>query len=181
MKGKVEEVELPVEKVDVIISEWMGYCLLYEAMLDTVLFARDKWLTPEGIMLPDRAVMYMSSIEDGEYKEEKIHFWDNVYGVNMGCIKKWAMLEPLVDVVHKNQVNSDACPILDIDLKTVKIQDLDFASKYTINIKRNDKIHAMIIWFDTHFSFGNPPNKLTTSKKKRERERISLRVLFSLN
>merc|ERR1712141_150970 len=37
IKGKVEEVEI-------IISEWMGYCLLYESMLDTVLYARDKWL-----------------------------------------------------------------------------------------------------------------------------------------
>lgn len=43
-KGKVEEVELPVEKVDIIISEWMGYCLFYESMLATVIFARDKWL-----------------------------------------------------------------------------------------------------------------------------------------
>jgi hypothetical protein len=42
--GKVEEVELPVEKVDIIISEWMGYCLFYESMLNTVIFARDKWL-----------------------------------------------------------------------------------------------------------------------------------------
>merc|ERR1712142_1278662 len=37
IQGKVEEVELPVEKVDIIISEWMGYCLFYESMLDTVL------------------------------------------------------------------------------------------------------------------------------------------------
>ena len=44
IKGKVEEIELPVPKVDVIISEWMGYFLLFENMLDTVLFARDKWL-----------------------------------------------------------------------------------------------------------------------------------------
>ena len=44
IKGKVEEVELPVPKVDIIISEWMGYFLLYESMLDTVLVARDKWL-----------------------------------------------------------------------------------------------------------------------------------------
>lgn len=44
IKGKIEEVELPVDNVDIIISEWMGYCLLYESMLDTVLFARDKWL-----------------------------------------------------------------------------------------------------------------------------------------
>lgn len=44
IKGKIEEVELPVETVDVIVSEWMGYCLFYESMLDTVIFARDKWL-----------------------------------------------------------------------------------------------------------------------------------------
>ena len=51
IKGKIEEIELPVEKVDIIISEWMGYCLLYESMLDTVLFARDKWLVSEGYNL----------------------------------------------------------------------------------------------------------------------------------
>lgn len=44
IKGKVEEVDLPVEGVDIIISEWMGYCLFYESMLNTVLYARDKWL-----------------------------------------------------------------------------------------------------------------------------------------
>ena len=44
IRGKVEEIDLPVEKVDVLVSEWMGYCLFYESMLDTVIFARDKWL-----------------------------------------------------------------------------------------------------------------------------------------
>ena len=44
----MEETELPVAKVDVIVSEWMGYCLFYESMLDTVIFARDKWLVGEG-------------------------------------------------------------------------------------------------------------------------------------
>jgi protein arginine N-methyltransferase 1 len=44
-------VELPVEKVDIIISEWMGYFLLYESMFDTVIFARNKWLNKEGLVL----------------------------------------------------------------------------------------------------------------------------------
>lgn len=46
MRGKVEDVSLPegVDKVDIIISEWMGYCLFYESMLNTVIYARDKWL-----------------------------------------------------------------------------------------------------------------------------------------
>jgi len=43
MRGKMEEIQLPVEKVDIIISEWMGYCLFYESMLDTVLYARSVW------------------------------------------------------------------------------------------------------------------------------------------
>lgn len=47
VRGKIEEVTLPVEKVDIIISEWMGYCLFYESMLNSVLFARDKWLVSE--------------------------------------------------------------------------------------------------------------------------------------
>ena len=55
IKGKMEEIELPVPKVDIIISEWMGYCLLYESMLDSVLWARDKYLAKDGKMLPDRA------------------------------------------------------------------------------------------------------------------------------
>ena len=44
IRGKVEEVELPVQQVDIIVSEWMGYFLLYESMLDSVIYARDKYL-----------------------------------------------------------------------------------------------------------------------------------------
>jgi hypothetical protein len=49
LKGKMEEVKLPVEKVDIIISEWMGYFLVFESMLDSVLFARNKYLTVNGV------------------------------------------------------------------------------------------------------------------------------------
>ena len=60
--GKVEEVNLPVPKVDIIISEWMGYFLLYESMLDSVLYARDKWLVENGLMLPNRVTMHLCAI-----------------------------------------------------------------------------------------------------------------------
>lgn len=65
IKGKMEEIVLPVPQVDIIISEWMGYFLLYESMLDSVLWARDKYLVKGGKMLPDRAIMYVAAIEDG--------------------------------------------------------------------------------------------------------------------
>lgn len=51
----------------------MGYFLLYETMLDTVLLARDKYLAQGGMIFPDTATIYLAAIEDEEYKEEKIN------------------------------------------------------------------------------------------------------------
>ncbi|ESQ50338.1 hypothetical protein EUTSA_v10002025mg [Eutrema salsugineum] len=72
LKGKIEEIEFPIPKVDVIISEWMGYFLVYENMLDTVLYARNKWLVDGGIVLPDKASLYLTAIEDAHYNEDKV-------------------------------------------------------------------------------------------------------------
>mmetsp|Transcript_54717 Transcript_54717/g.67117 ORF Transcript_54717/g.67117 Transcript_54717/m.67117 type:complete len:373 (+) Transcript_54717:88-1206(+) len=151
IKGKAEEVELPC-KVDIIISEWMGYFLLYESMLNTVLYCRDKWLKPNGILMPDKAKLYLTAIEDGEYMNEKISFWDNIYGFRMSCLKEQAMTEPLVDVVHSNSVVADTCPILDLDLYTCKVSDLSFESNFSIRAKSDDYCHALVAYFDIVFS-----------------------------
>lgn len=152
IQSKVEEVELPVEKVDIIISEWMGYCLLYESMLDTVLYARDKWLVEGGILYPDRATLYITAIEDFEYKEDKIDWWESVYGFNMSCIKEVASREGLVDEVKSNQVVTDACLIKDIDLYKVTKEDLGKTSPFNLTIERNDTIHAFTLYFDIEFT-----------------------------
>lgn len=72
LQGKMEDVVLPFPQVDIIISEWMGYFLLYESMLDTVIWARDKYLVKDGLIFPDKATIFMAGIEDGDYKDEKI-------------------------------------------------------------------------------------------------------------
>merc|ERR1719244_2501228 len=138
VKGKVEEVELPdgIDKVDIIISEWMGYCLFYESMLDTVLHARDKWLAPGGLMFPDRATLYITAIEDRQYKDDKINWWDDVYGFDMSCIKKVALQEPLVDVVDRNQVCANSCLLKEIDIRTCTKEDIPFDSPFTLKFKR---------------------------------------------
>ncbi|XP_075458380.1 protein arginine N-methyltransferase 8 isoform X2 [Ascaphus truei] len=153
-RGKVEEVELPVDKVDIIISEWMGYCLFYESMLNTVIFARDKWLKPGGLMFPDRAALYVVAIEDRQYKDFKIHWWENVYGFDMTCIRDVAMKEPLVDIVDPKQVvtNSNSCLIKEVDIYTVKTEELAFTTAFCLQVQRNDYIHALVTYFNIEFT-----------------------------
>jgi protein arginine N-methyltransferase 1 len=152
IRGKIEEIQLPVEKVDVIISEWMGYCLFYESMLDTVLYARDKWLAPTGLMFPDKATLYVCAIEDRQYKDDKINWWNDVYGFDMSCIKKVAMQEPLVDVVDRNQVVSNSCLLSEVDLQTCTLEDIPFASAFNLQIKRNDYVQALVTFFNIEFT-----------------------------
>jgi protein arginine N-methyltransferase 1 len=152
IRGKIEEITLPVPKVDIIMSEWMGYCLFYESMLDSVLFARDKWLADDGMMFPDRATLYITAIEDRQYKDDKINWWDDVYGFDMSCIKKVALQEPLVDVVDRNQVVANSCLLKEIDIRTCTKADIPFDSPFTLKFKRNDYCQALVTFFQIEFS-----------------------------
>nr|NVI69693.1 arginine methyltransferase 1 [Cucujiformia] len=154
IKGKVEEITLPpgIDSVDIIISEWMGYCLFYESMLDTVLFARDKWLKPDGLLFPDRCSLFVTAIEDRQYKDEKINWWDDVYGFDMSSIRKIAISEPLVDVVDPKQVVTNSCLLKEVDLYTVTKEDLEFSSPFHLVARRNDYIQALVTFFNVEFT-----------------------------
>ena len=121
-------------------------------MLDTVLWARDKWLVPGGIILPDKANLVLCAIEDADCapphlpsaapavhtpsvaeaeacgtgaadRNDKINFWQDVYGFDMSCIKALALQEPLVDTVSADQICTSSSQIKAIDIKTMAKED----------------------------------------------------------
>ncbi|KAF4122479.1 type I protein arginine methyltransferase [Geosmithia morbida] len=162
IQGKMEEIQLPFPKVDIIISEWMGYFLLYESMLDTVLYARDTYLEKDGLIFPDKATIFFAGIEDGDYKDEKIGFWDNVYGFDYSPLKDTALSEPLVDTVELKTVVTDPTPVLTLDLYTCTTADLAFVKPLTLTAKRDDFIHALVSWFDIDFTACHKPIRFST-------------------
>mmetsp|Transcript_51933 Transcript_51933/g.52908 ORF Transcript_51933/g.52908 Transcript_51933/m.52908 type:complete len:449 (+) Transcript_51933:44-1390(+) len=165
IQGKIEEIELPVLEVDVIVSEWMGYFLLYESMLDTVIYARDKWLVKDGtgVVFPDKAVMYICAVEDGQIKKDRIDFWNNVYGFDMTPIQKIALQEPVVDIVDSKAVVSDAVPILHLDILTCRKEDVEFAADFKLTANRNDYIHGLVAYFECAFTQVHKPIGFSTS------------------
>lgn len=82
IRGKIEDITLPdgVTQVDVIISEWMGYALLYESMLDSVLVARDRFLRPGGVLAPSQCRMMLGLCEGADIYKDRVGMWDDIYG-----------------------------------------------------------------------------------------------------
>jgi SAM-dependent methyltransferase len=78
--GDVMDVE-PPERVDVIVSEWLGGFGIDEGMLVPVIAARDRWLKPGGVMIP-RLVMAWTALVHDRYLGEMVEFLrDNPYGL----------------------------------------------------------------------------------------------------
>lgn len=165
LKGRMEDLVLPVKEVDIIISEWMGYCLLYESMLNTIIAARDKYLKDGGLLFPDRASLYITTIEDAEYKQSKIEFWDDVYGFDFSAIKKIAIREPLVDFVEPETINTIEYTLKVFDLYTVTAEDLEFSERFTLRATRNDYIHAFLCYFNVEFTACRNPISISTSPR----------------
>jgi protein arginine N-methyltransferase 1 len=165
IKGKVEEIELPVRQVDIIISEWMGYFLLYEGMLDSVLFARDKWLAPGGMLFPDKARIWLAAIEDGKFKNSKIEFWNDVYGIAMKPMRQCVLIEPIVDVVEQGNIISSLAPVFEADLEKITVEQLSFVSHFRLQVTRKENFNAFVGWFEVGFTHCHKPVTLSTSPK----------------
>ena len=166
IQGKIEEVKLPddIEKVDIIICDWMGSCLFYKSNINSVLFARDKWLDKQhGIMFPDRSSLFVVGLQDCKIKDKKFDWWDNVYGFDMSAIRKFALSEPLVGFVDQTQLVTTACCIKEIDLYNVKKEDLMFSSQFHLKVHSNDYVSAILTYFVVDFTKCSPRVSFSTS------------------
>jgi type I protein arginine methyltransferase len=153
LHGKIEELTLPVEKVDIIVSEWMGYCLLYEGMLDSVLYARDRYLSPTGLMVPSHCTLVMSTLHDPEYINDHISFWKEVYGFSMT-----SMLEKIhedAQALHMplSTISSEPFIFKTLPLHTITLKELDFVKNFEVTVTKDDvdSLDGFIIWFDNFF------------------------------
>ncbi|KAI9761568.1 MAG: hypothetical protein M4579_000960 [Chaenotheca gracillima] len=152
LKGKIEEVILPVGQVDIIISEWMGYCLLYEAMLDSVLWARDKYLSPTGLMVPSHTTLYLAPLADPDYISSHISFWHSVYGFTMTSMLSKIFDDVLTQHTDAKTLAASPSPFLHLDLYKTNTSDLTFAKPFSISLTQDvDALDGWAIWFDMFF------------------------------
>ena len=152
LKGKVEEVELPVKEVDVIISEWMGFCLFYESMLDSVLFARDKWLTAGGLIFPDIVKLYLLGISDNHDKHRDLQHYGQQYQIDLSALKDLARKDILVAAVDPSKVVTDKFRLKTFNLQTDSKKDIKVDINFSLNMKKASVLNVLVIFFDVIFS-----------------------------
>ena len=91
----------------------MGYFLLFESMLDTVIYARDRWSAPESraSVYPDLLTMKLEASGDMDLYQDNVQYWKDVYGFSMSCMKELVLREAAVDSVKAKEIITDAVVI----------------------------------------------------------------------
>ncbi|OEH76207.1 arginine n-methyltransferase related protein [Cyclospora cayetanensis] len=146
---------------DVLVSEWMGYCLLFECMLFSVLHARDKYLTPGGLLVPNKALLGVCTADfRNEQQERRGPFATPVYGLDLSALLApdshlFGQLE--VQLVEEQQLNQQnrqqEQPICVIDLNSVTKEELR-ALRCPINIALPPPPQvctSLVLYFDCFF------------------------------
>mmetsp|Transcript_15369 Transcript_15369/g.39112 ORF Transcript_15369/g.39112 Transcript_15369/m.39112 type:complete len:369 (+) Transcript_15369:390-1496(+) len=182
IQGLVETISLP-EKVDIIVSEWMGCFLLRESMLDSLLDARDRFLKPDGALYPSHASMYIApakcvekSRQLAEYHNAMSEWYTftedakSAYKMNFECLAKTFEMEVnnhLLRTAHNLDLDPEdllgpPCCIKEIDLlratrKDVESVSSDFNMQISHESSEGAEMSAFVGWFDVKFN-GSPHN-----------------------
>jgi type I protein arginine methyltransferase len=152
LQGKVEEIKLPVAQVDVIVSEWMGYCLLFEAMLPSVLWARDRYLKPDGLMVPSHCVLHVAPVADPAFVADNVEFWHDVYGFNMQAMMDKIYDDVLIRHSSPETMAGPSDPFLVLPLHTAQVSDLTFRKPFLVTVSETiENLDGWALWFDTFF------------------------------
>ncbi|KAL9129321.1 MAG: hypothetical protein Q9217_002192 [Psora testacea] len=155
LHGNIQEISLPIAKVDVIISEWMGYCLLYEGMLDSILWARDRYLKLGGLMIPAHATLCIAPMAEDECFYDRVGFWKSVYGFDMSAMSESIERHIDTEIVLGRNICGSTDIFKSFSMYSAKVEDLEFAGaefKSTIDKDASDGMQGLVIWFDTYFS-----------------------------
>mmetsp|Transcript_2621 Transcript_2621/g.5897 ORF Transcript_2621/g.5897 Transcript_2621/m.5897 type:complete len:371 (-) Transcript_2621:610-1722(-) len=172
LEGYMEQIEIP-EQIDIIISEWMGYFLLRESMLDPVLGARDKYLKAGGALYPSQSQLMLAPLCSQLYSQRLAEYEEEIYSwarfgeymretnkIDIGALDPvWEreQFEYLMNTAHWCQLHADeligdAASILELDVHTVTIEEVStIRSPFSARIHVAAELNAFGGWFDCFF------------------------------
>lgn len=130
----------------------MGYALLFEAMFDSVIYARDRYLAPDGLMVPSHATLRIAPFADPDFIASHISFWHNVYGFKMDSMLLKIYDEANVRSIQPAAIPGDTNVFLPLPLHTITVQELTFLKNFHVTLNEDiDELDGWAIWFDIFF------------------------------
>ena len=157
VSGMSNEIMLP-EPVDVIVCDQIGHFGCEAGLLEFFADARDRYMKPDGIMIPSRLDLLMAPIEEPE-----VHGWVAFWrgkpgGFDFTPAHSWSSNTGYPKKLVAEQLLGNPVVAFSIELTTVA--DEMYAGQAVLPIARAGRLHGLGGWFRAQLS---PSVTLTNS------------------
>lgn len=157
IKSDLEDVDLP-EKVDVIMSEWMGSLGVDENMLAPLVMARDRWLKPGGIIVPGRVTAMLAPATVDELDDGLAHWRSQPHEVDLSVIASISANESFITQAPLTPADLIAPPqmLWTHDAYTCSLEEADrsFIAKLRFTAARAGRVSGFVTWFTAEMCDG---------------------------
>jgi len=159
IQGDVLDIE-PPERVDVIVSEWLGGFGIDEGMLVPLITARDRWLKPGGTMIPNSVTAWAALVHD-RYLGDMVDFLrDNPYDVDLEDLVEKTLNEIHYSGSFRHLATADEGSqpgrlwTTDTELITLDEAAAPHEAEILLAVQDGGTANALALWFDAELSPG---------------------------
>lgn len=142
-------VTLP-EKVDLVVSEVLGHCVLDENMLDSIIDARQRFLKKKGSMIPQRVTMIFAPISDNKTFKD-MNFWkQEIMGIDFSPAWNKFVNNVYINNFSRDKFLADPKILANIDLRYVS--KIDLSGNQDFLVIKDGILHGFAGWFEATLS-----------------------------
>ena len=155
LHGRAGELQLD-QKVDLIISEWLGNAAFVEGMLHAVLDARDHNLSPTGRMLPSKVRVLIAPLDEPIlYNTEGPGLWREwIHDLDFSSLQEVELSQgrTMQTRVEPAAVLAPGQAILELDLLSASVEDVWSERQLEFIPVRDGGLNGFCVWFEAELS-----------------------------
>jgi type I protein arginine methyltransferase len=170
LQMRAAEAELP-EQVDVIVSDLASALPLFEEHLPTIAAARDRFLKPGGVLIPQRARLFCAPVSSAALYASIVDAWEAVPDVDLGPARAMALQTPHARIVKPEDLAGEPRVWGELDYATLDSPNVSASLEWPIT----STVHAIALWFETT-TYGD----ITTSSGPWSPESVHATMLLPL-
>lgn len=144
IRGLSTQLDLP-ERVDVILTETFGSLGIEENAAEFLIDARERFLAPDGIILPNRLQVFLGLCQDPHYEAE-YNFWKDAFGLDYSPLIEYASARKRSVELPADALLAPAQLLCDLDFYVVRHST--FSRFFTFVVQRPGLLNAFCGWFD---------------------------------
>jgi hypothetical protein len=140
------------EKVNVVVSELIGHIAFEEGMVESLFDAKERFLIPEGFIMPERVELTVALVEEDEIYPECIECWEPIEEIDYSPMREEAVKARYLTALSNRNLLSKPKVFFTVDFQKGGMPNLQ--GSHSFEVCRSGKMNGIALWFDALLAPG---------------------------